>query len=108
MAKIFQAQNTILVTLNAADDLGKMNLRNFSDLLVRKLKFPFPNIIVDMKEIADIDTNGILMLRKINILAKLNNWQLSLFNATPKVLNQLNSNNNRHQLFLCDKMAMVS
>lgn len=108
MAKIFQAQNTILVTLNSNDDLGQMNLRNFSDLLVRKLRFPFPNIIVDMKEIEEIDSESVLMLRKINILAKMNHWQLSLFNATPKVLNCIHSNGASHQLFLCDQMAMVS
>jgi hypothetical protein len=94
MAKIYQAQNTLLISIDSNDQLGQINLRNFILIISRRMKLPIPNIIIDLKGIPHADAQTLITLRKMHLLAKINHWQMSIFNANSKMMELMAHNAN--------------
>lgn len=108
MIRLFQAHSTILISFDKSDNLGDLDIKNLINVMLTRLKYPFPNVIVDLKGIEDIDSEGISILRKAQWLSSANDFQLSIFNANEKILRKINMYGRRSKMFFCDHLAMVS
>lgn len=108
MIKLFQANTTILVSFDKSDNLGHVDIKHLIRVMLAKLKYPFPNVIVDLKGIEDIDPLGMGTLRKAQWLSRHLDFQLSMFNANDRLLGKIHAQGRRSKLFFCDQLAMVS
>ncbi|MFT3737598.1 MAG: STAS domain-containing protein [Breznakibacter sp.] len=108
MIKLFQANSTILISFDKSDNLGEVDIQNLIRVMLAKLKYPFRNVIVDLKGIEDVDNKGLSVLRKAHWLSRANDFQISIFNADDKLLREIQMHGHRTRMFFCDQLSMVS
>lgn len=103
MIKVKTYSNTILVTFNTCNRLSRAHSFEFKTELLKKLTYPFSNIIVDFNQVKEIDIDTIDALLMGQRLSEINKGQVSLFNVKEKVLKSFKSANVDHLFFFCDR-----
>jgi hypothetical protein len=108
MIKVYQANTTLLISFDKHDSLSLIDLRHLLREFILKLKFPFANIMVDLKGIECIDDKGVKLLLLGKKLSDMNNSQISVFNANTNVLGQIRSGLFNQDVFFCDHLCIAS
>lgn len=103
MIKIKTYSNTILVSFDKCNRLSKAHSFEFKNELLKKLAYPFSNVIVDFNQVKEIDIDAIDALLMGQRLSEINKGQVSLFNVKEKVLKAFRSANVDHLFFFCDR-----
>jgi anti-anti-sigma regulatory factor len=108
MIRIHQAYSTLLISFDKNDRLSDIDLRHLMREIVKKLKYPYFNILIDLKGIDEIDERGVRILNLGQRLSGRNNGQVSIFNASKKLLSIIHLQHQHKKLFFCDQLALAS
>jgi len=102
MINIKTYSNTILVSFEKASKLNKEDSNSFKKELIKKLRSPFSNILVDFNEVKEIDADTIDALIAGQRLSEMNKGQVSLFNVKENVFKSFIKAKVDHLFFFCD------
>ena len=108
MIKIYQANTTLLISFDENDNLGVIDFKHLIKEMILKLKFPFSNIMIDLKGINEINGKGFKLLLLGKKLSEMNDSQISIFNVNGKLLSQIKEKRMYHNFFFCDQLSIAS
>jgi len=102
MIKIKTYQNTILVSFDKETILNTNEINQFKQKLINILTHPFSNVMVDLGQMNEINSDTIDALLAGQRLSEMNRGQVSLFNVGDKILKTFRSAKVDHLFFFCD------